>query len=249
MWYMIKWKKVKSVSLESPHISGRAGAVGYRRSGGLRSTPAALLPRHRRHPHVLLHRWANKSGQIFGLGWLIWLLWNWQRWLSRCAPLELWNITDQIQPNLTIRPYKPPCAYPRSWNNLKVGQKKLFYPSFTTRGSKCHFHPCRLARLPGEHPREVDSRGEALLPQCPHHPCRKQKGEHVISAGSWLIKVWLQYSVQIWWKRVGLTTDWFTTCFPEPNTISHPSMLYRVMSSEPELTAMNWHFPLSYCNF
>merc|ERR1712079_65634 len=43
-------------------------------------------------------------------------------------------------------------------------------------------------RLPGEHPREVDSRGEALLPQCPHHPCRKQKGpaerpEHDQGAG------------------------------------------------------------------
>ena len=37
----------------------------------------------------------------------------------------------------------------------------------------------RLSRLFGEHPREVDARGEALLPQRPHHPRRKQKGGQV----------------------------------------------------------------------
>lgn len=33
-----------------------------------------------------------------------------------------------------------------------------------------------LARLPREHPREVDARGEALLPQCSHYPDREQEG-------------------------------------------------------------------------
>ena len=38
---------------------GRAGVVGHGRSGGLRSPPAALLPRHRRHPDVFQHRLAR----------------------------------------------------------------------------------------------------------------------------------------------------------------------------------------------
>ena len=33
-----------------------------------------------------------------------------------------------------------------------------------------------LTRLSREHPREVDARGEALLPQCSHYPDREQEG-------------------------------------------------------------------------
>lgn len=35
---------------------GGVGLVGYSRSGGLWQTETSLLPRHRRHPHVLLYR-------------------------------------------------------------------------------------------------------------------------------------------------------------------------------------------------
>ena len=44
-------------------IPGRTGAVGYGRPGGLRPSEAALLPRHRRDPHVFLHRLARLAGE------------------------------------------------------------------------------------------------------------------------------------------------------------------------------------------
>ena len=66
--------------------------MGYGRAGGLRQAPPPLLPRHRRHPHVFLHR---------------------------------------------------------------------------------------LPGLPGEHPREVDPGGQALLPPRTYHTRRKQKGKQM----------------------------------------------------------------------
>ena len=35
--------------------------MGHGRSGGLRPSASALLPRHRRHPHVFLHRQSRQS--------------------------------------------------------------------------------------------------------------------------------------------------------------------------------------------
>lgn len=43
--------------------AGRARSMGHSRSGGLRSPPSALLSRHGRHPHVLLHRLARFAGE------------------------------------------------------------------------------------------------------------------------------------------------------------------------------------------
>ena len=44
-------------------VAGGAGAVGHGRAGGLRPPAAALLPRHRRDPHVLLDRQSRQSGE------------------------------------------------------------------------------------------------------------------------------------------------------------------------------------------
>lgn len=43
-------------------VPGGASAVGYGGSGGLRPSAAALLSRHRRHPHVLLRRQPRQPG-------------------------------------------------------------------------------------------------------------------------------------------------------------------------------------------
>ena len=47
------WRLVNVFSI---FFSGWAGAVGYSWPRRLRQTPAAVLPRHRRHPHVFLNR-------------------------------------------------------------------------------------------------------------------------------------------------------------------------------------------------
>ena len=47
----------------STEIVGWASVVGHSRSGRLRQTEAPVLPRHRCHPHVLLHRLARYTDQ------------------------------------------------------------------------------------------------------------------------------------------------------------------------------------------
>lgn len=43
--------------------AGPAGSVGHGRPGGLRPAPAAVLPGHRRHPHVLLRGQPGLAGK------------------------------------------------------------------------------------------------------------------------------------------------------------------------------------------
>jgi hypothetical protein len=49
----------------------------------------------------------------------------------------------------------------------------------------------RLARLAGEYSREVDARGQALLPQRSHYPRGKQKGELPVFLFNVPVLIWL----------------------------------------------------------
>lgn len=43
-------------------VPGRVSFMGYCRPGGLRQVTTALIPRHGRHPHVLLNRQSRQFG-------------------------------------------------------------------------------------------------------------------------------------------------------------------------------------------